>query len=122
MKKVLLIEDDPFIRDITSIKLTEHSYSVVIAHNGESVIDQMKNDTPDVVILDLDLPDISGLEVMKLIKADVKLKEIPIIIFSNNDNPSVKEKAEELGIAGFFIKAATSFDDLLAYINKVVGK
>lgn len=121
MKKVLLVEDDPFIRDLTSIKLSEASYAVIVAHSGETVIKLMQEDTPDVVLLDLDLPGISGVELLTQIKADEVLKKIPVIIFSNNDDPEMKKKTDELGTSGFFVKATTSFDDLLKSISSVVG-
>lgn len=122
MKKVLLVEDDPFIRDITTVKLTEQSYAVLIAISGESVINMMKKEMPDVVLLDLNLPDLSGLEVLMLIKADPQIRDIPIIIFTNNDDPDTKAAAKELGTAGFFVKATTSFDDLLEHIEKVTSE
>lgn len=120
MKKVLLVEDDPFIRDITSIKLTEQSYSVSVASDGESVIPLIKSETPDLVLLDLDLPDVPGLEILRRMKEDDSMKNIPVIIFSNNDDPETKQKALELGTAGFFTKVSTAFDDLLSHIKTVI--
>lgn len=121
MKKVLLVEDDPFIRDLTSIKLTEHSYSVLIASDGASVLELMRKESPDVVLLDLDLPDIPGLDVLMKMKNDPQLKDTPVVIFSNNDNPETKKRAEALGTTGFFVKATTAFDDLLKHIESVTA-
>ena len=121
MKKVLLVEDDPFIRDLTSIKLTQSSYAVSVAADGESVIDMVKEEHPDVILLDLDLPGLSGLDVLAQLKADEKYTEIPVIIFSNNDDAEIKKKASDLGMAGFFIKASTAFEDLLTRIQEITN-
>ncbi len=119
MKKVLLVEDDPFIRDLTSIKLTEQSYAVSVASDGESVLDLVKKEMPDVILLDLDLPGMTGLEVLRQLKTNADFKDIPVIIFSNNDDEQTKKEATELGMDGFFIKVSTAFEDLLTHIKSV---
>jgi CheY-like chemotaxis protein len=119
MKKVLLVEDDPFIRDLTSIKLTEQSYAVSVASDGESVLESVHKDVPDVILLDLDLPGMTGLEVLRRLKGDPDLKDIPVNIFSNNDDEQTKKEATQLGTAGFFVKVSTAFEDLLAHIKEV---
>jgi CheY-like chemotaxis protein len=122
MKKVLLVEDDPFIRDLTSIKLSEANYSVQTAATGAEAFASIEKDAPDLVLLDLDLPDISGLQIMERLKESSNCSQIPIVIFSNNDNPDVLARANELGIAGFFVKATTSFDDLQKHLQKILGE
>ncbi len=122
MKKVLLIEDDAFIRDLTSIKLTEHAFAVLVAHDGSTAVRLLRSDTPDIVLLDLDLPDMPGLQILADIKNDPALKDIPVIIFSNNDDPKAKEHALELGTEDFFVKASTAFDDLLKRIQELTGE
>jgi DNA-binding response OmpR family regulator len=121
MKKVLLVEDDPFMRDLTSVKLSEHDYSVITCSTGESVIEMMRSEMPDVVLLDLDLPDLPGVEIVKFAKADDAISKIPIIIFSNNDDPDMHDRISEFGITDFFVKATTSFDDLLVRIKELTS-
>jgi DNA-binding response OmpR family regulator len=121
MKKVLLVEDDPFMRDLTSVKLAEHDYAVVTCTSGESVIAMMQSEKPDVVLLDLDLPDLPGTDIVKYAKADASISSIPIIIFSNNDDPSIHTAISEFGITDFFVKATTSFDDLLVRIKELTA-
>jgi CheY-like chemotaxis protein len=120
MKKILLVEDDPFIRDITSIKLSEHGYSVDTAENGAEAIAKLKSDVPSAVLLDLDLPDIKGFEVLKEMKADEHLKNVPVIIFSNNDDSVTMKQAEDGGASGFFVKATTAFEDLYQKLETLI--
>ena len=117
MKKILVVEDDVFIRDITTIKLTGHGYTVTAVENGEKALQAMENEVPEVVLLDLDLPDISGLEIMQHIKNDAVLKDVPIIIFSNNDDATMRQKVTDIGIAGFFVKASTEYSELFLLID-----
>jgi DNA-binding response OmpR family regulator len=121
MKKVLLVEDDAFIRDLTSIKLTEQSFAVLVAHDGNMAVSMLHDEKPDIVLLDLDLPDMSGLEVLKHMKEDQNLMDTPVIIFSNNDDPKIKAQALELGSVDFFVKATTAFEDLLKRIQERIG-
>jgi len=122
MKKILLVEDDPFIRDITSIKLTEHNLTVLTAQNGAEALEVMKNESPDAVLLDLDLPDVSGLEVLKAVRSSETQKNTPVIIFSNNDDPDTSKKANELGVDEFFVKATTNFEDLYKKLASLIGE
>jgi DNA-binding response OmpR family regulator len=119
MKKVLIVEDDPFIRDITTIKLSEHGYSVISAANGEDALASLDAEAQEVVILDLDLPGISGLEVLTHMRETTDLKNVPVIIFSNNDNVELREKVTSLGVSGFFVKASTEYDELYRLIDSL---
>ncbi len=119
MKKVLIVEDDPFIRDITTIKLSEHGYSVVSSANGEDALASIEADVPDVLVLDLDLPGISGIDVLTHIRKTENLKNISAIIFSNNDNVELREKITALGVSGFFVKASTEYDELYKLIDSL---
>jgi len=122
MKSILLIEDDPFIRDLTSVKLSEHSYAVQTANDGESALEVLKREQPDLILLDLDLPGISGLQVLSELNADPLLKHIPVVIFSNNDNPEAKAAAEKEGVKGFFVKVSTAFEDLHTHLRAILGE
>lgn len=121
MKSILLVEDDQFIRDLTSVKLSERSYAVQTAESGEAALEIVKREQPDLILLDLDLPGMDGLSVLKEFNADPLLKKIPVLIFSNNDNPETKDEANKEGVAGFYIKASTSFNDLVAHIQSLIG-
>lgn len=119
MKKVLIVEDDPFIRDITTIKLSEHGYSVISVASGEDALASMQAEMPEVVLLDLDLPGITGTAVLTHIRNTDVLKNIPTIIFSNNDNVELREKITGLGVSGFFVKASTEYEELYKLIDSL---
>lgn len=118
----MLVEDDPFISDLTSIELTEHKYTVLHAKTGEEVLILLQSSTPDLILLDLNLPGISGIDVLRKIREHATHKNIPVIIFSNNDSPELKNEAEKIGIQGFYIKALTAFEDLHTKIKLLLGE
>lgn len=118
MKRVLFVEDDAFIRDIASIKLSDNGFEVVVAENGEQARTKLEEELPDIVLLDLDLPDISGLELLKEMKNDPMCKMIPVIIFSNSDEPNIQQQSTDMGAVDFFVKASTDMNDLMESIRK----
>ena len=81
-KSILVIEDEPDIREIIEFNLTKFNYNVLLANNGEKGLKQARSDEPDLILLDLLLPGIQGLDVCRIIKSDENLKNTPIIILS----------------------------------------
>jgi DNA-binding response OmpR family regulator len=118
MKRVLFVEDDAFIRDIASVKLSDNGFEVIVAENGEEARAKLQEELPDIVLLDLDLPDISGLELLKEMKNDAMQKAIPVIIFSNSDEPNIQQQSIDVGAVDFFVKASTDMGDLMESIRK----
>jgi DNA-binding response OmpR family regulator len=119
MKKVLIVEDDPFIRDITTIKLTEHGYDVVVAPNGTIALERLHNAAFDIVLLDIDLPDISGREILKNMRESLAHKETHVIVFSNRDDEVLKSEITTLGISGYYVKASTEFPEIFEKIDSL---
>ncbi len=118
MKKILLIEDDLYIRDVTATRLMEHSFEVLTAANGEDALTLMDETTPDLVLCDLDLPDMNGLDILAHMMSSEKLSRVPVIVFTNNDAPELIEKALKGGAKDFFTKASTDFDQMLEVIAR----
>ncbi|MGH7977175.1 MAG: response regulator, partial [Limisphaerales bacterium] len=83
MKKILLIEDDPIITNVYRNKLTVEGYQVEVAVDGESGLKLMRTFQPDAIVLDLMLPKMSGVEVIKQIRGEPERSKMPIIVFSN---------------------------------------
>ncbi|MFH1036844.1 MAG: response regulator, partial [Patescibacteria group bacterium] len=82
-KSILLVEDDPFLIDIYTSKLKEAGFSVEIAENGEATFKKVAEKKPDLVILDLVLPQVDGWEILRRLKEDPNSSPIPVMVFSN---------------------------------------
>lgn len=119
MKKVLIVEDDSFIRDIISTKLAEFGYEVLTATTGDSALGAIAEHSPNVVLLDLKLPDMSGLIVLSFIKSHQALQGTSVIIFSNSDDEETKMKVNKIGVDGFLPKASTDYTELVALIEQL---
>lgn len=112
MKHILLIDDDSFIRDLVVTKLTNQTHTVATAASVEEGLAAIAKQTPDLVLLDLDLPDKSGVEVLKHIKAGAETSSVPVIIFSNNDDSETREQTMAAGAEDYFIKVTMDMNEL----------
>jgi len=121
-KKILIVEDDKFLRDLVLKKLKEEQYDTVYAVDGEEAIGKIKEEKPDLVLLDLILPSLSGFEVLKQLKADPQpeVNAIPVIILSNLGQEDDIKKGLEMGAKDFLIKAHFTLSEIIAKIKEVL--
>lgn len=116
-KKVLIIEDDIFLKELMIRKLVEEKYQVISAVDGEEGVKKVKEERPDLVLLDLILPGIQGYEVMTKMKEDKKTAKIPVIIISNLGQKEEIEKGLKLGAVDFLVKAHFTPDDIIQKVK-----
>ncbi len=81
-KKILIVDDEPDLVRVTSFRLKKMGYNVIVGTDGNQALSLIESERPDLVLLDLRLPEIDGLEACRRVKADPKLKDIPIILFT----------------------------------------
>jgi CheY-like chemotaxis protein len=117
MKTILLVEDDKFIRDLVSIKLIENGFLIDIAESGEEALVNLRDKKPDLMVLDLELNGMQGVDLLAVLKSDSLPKPVPVVVFSNNDEPEMKEKCAEFGVEDFFLKINTDLNALIASIQ-----
>ncbi|MFA6314820.1 MAG: response regulator [Candidatus Paceibacterota bacterium] len=116
-KKLLWVEDDKLIGNILSKKLTASGFELFHAQNGEGALEILKTVMPNVIVVDLILPGMSGFEILQKINADMSFQKIPKMVLSNLSKPSDIEKAHALGATKFLVKAATSLDQIVAEVK-----
>ena len=115
-KKILVIDDSLVIRKMVEIALEEEEFNIHTAVSGKEGLDIMDKTSPDLVILDMMLPDINGIEILKTIKAS---KGIPVIMLSGKDSPQMIETAKNEGAEEFLPKPFKD-DDLVEKIKKLI--
>ncbi len=121
-KKILIIEDDEFLRSLTAKRLEKENYAVEAAVDGETGVAAVEgSEPPSLILLDLLLPGLDGFEVLKRIRANEKTKAVPVIIFSNLGQKEDIEKAKALGANDFLIKANFTLDDVVTKIHSLLG-
>ncbi len=119
-KKILFVEDDKFLRELVIQKLMKEGYDTVGAVDGEEGLKKIKEEKPDLVLLDLILPGIDGFEVLSKVKEDPVLAQIPIIILSNLGQREDIEKGLKLGAADFLIKAHFTPGEIIEKIKNAL--
>ncbi|HEY9582716.1 MAG TPA: response regulator [Candidatus Paceibacterota bacterium] len=121
-KTIFIVEDDKFLREIAAQKLETEGFKLASATTGNEALEYLeKNPRPDIVLLDLILPGMSGFEVLASIKANPVLKDIPVLILSNLGQEEDIEKAKKLGARDYLVKAHFSFAEIIKKIHEIVG-
>ncbi len=114
-KKVFIIEDDVFLGKVLFQKVEESKIIPKRFITAEEAMEALKTETPDLILLDIFLPGINGLEALKLMRQQENSKNTPVIVVSNTDEAVHRETALGLG-AKFLIKAATTPDEIIGHV------
>ena len=106
MNKILIVEDDPMLSEIYQKKFSqEGNFEVLTAISGSEAEKKIRREKPDLVLLDLVLPEKDGFEILKDLREDSSLDDIKIVIFSNLSQEEEQQKAKTLGANGFIAKS-----------------
>jgi len=122
MKKILIVEDDKFLRELMVRKLSQENFEIIEAVDGEEGIKKIKDTIPDIVLLDLILPGIDGFEVLAKIKEDATTNSIPVIILSNLGQREDVERGMKLGAIDFLVKAHFTPNEIIDKIKENLEK
>lgn len=116
--KILLVEDDKFLRELLAGKIRKEGYTVVEAITGEEGLSKTKEERPQLILLDLVLPGMGGFDVLDAVKKDPQVSGIPVIILSNLGSREDIDKAMALGAREFMVKAHHSPQDIIEHIRR----
>ncbi|MDZ7799090.1 MAG: response regulator [Patescibacteria group bacterium] len=121
-KKILIIEDEP--TEVFALKkiLQEANFKTSSASDGEEGLKKIKQNFPDLVLLDIRIPKINGFDFLQFVKKEDKTKNIPIIMLTNIEDKESIKRALALGASGYFVKAKTSPHELIGTIDKQINK
>ncbi len=119
-KKILVVEDDGVLRDVLMEKLKTAGYKAIGAEDGEVAIQKIKEDKPDMVLLDILMPKKDGMEVLEDMHVDEEMKNIPVIVISNSGQPVEIERAKSLGAKDFLVKAIFDPNEVLAKVKNIL--
>jgi DNA-binding response OmpR family regulator len=118
MSKVLIIEDNETLNEAYKLILEKDGHKVSTAFNGEEGLEKLKKSAPDLILLDMLMPKMDGLEFLRRFKAD-KYPKTTIIILSNLNEDEQVEEARKLGAHRYILKANTSPRELAARVNHI---
>lgn len=123
MIKVLIVEDDKFLSELISTKLQKEECEVFLASDGEQGIQLAQTSQPDIILLDLMLPGMSGFDVLSALKAeDSSVRHIPVLILSNFGQDAKVKEGLKLGAVDYLVKANFTTGEIVEKIQSVLGK
>ena len=120
-KKVLIVDDEPQMLSLLSTRLRSEGYEVITAFSGEGCLEKAEQDQPDLILLDVLLPGMSGFEVSKRLKKNPRTKDIPIIMVTALIGDEASKKSLESG-AIYFVSKPFDTQTLLSEISEAIKK
>lgn len=120
--KILWVEDDVFLSEIIARKLATQGCKLIHATNGEEALSMVEKEMPQIILLDILLSGMDGFEILKLIKSNPKVKDIPVVLLSNLGQQSDVDKGKRLGAEKFLIKATVTLDEIIGEIRHVIDR
>lgn len=121
-KKIMWVEDDLLLSDMISRKCNINECTLLHATDSDQAFDILKNEKPDIIILDILLPGKNGFEILDEIKKNEATKDIPVVILSNFGQKDEIEKGLNLGAEKYLVKATLTLDEILTQVNDVLVK
>ncbi len=116
---VLVVEDDKLLSDLLARKFTAEKFKILYAPTGERALEILKEEKPDLILLDILLPGIDGFEVLRQAKASQMSADIPVIILSNLGQESDIEMGKKLGAVEFLVKVSLTLDEIVEKVRAV---
>ena len=104
-KRVLIVDDEPNIAISVDFLMRREGFEVLVAHDGEEGLARIRADRPDIIVLDVMMPKLDGLEVLKKIRENPETKDLLVIMLTNMGSEAIAEKIYRLGATDYFVKA-----------------
>ncbi len=119
--RLLIIEDDDFLRSLAVTKLEKEGYVMETATTGDTGLAHIMKLPPDLVILDLMLPNMSGFEVLEKIRSHEPTKDVKVVVFSNLGEEADIKRCMDLGVSEYLVKANFTLDELAEKIRMILA-
>jgi CheY-like chemotaxis protein len=119
--RILLAEDDRILRKAGEVSLRKKGYDVIPAVDGEEALAKAIEQKPDLVLLDVMMPKMNGFEVLVALKADPRVRDIPVIMLTNLAQPDDITRAVKAGAHSYLIKSNMNLDELATRINDALS-
>src|SRR3989338_1307587 len=122
MKSILIIEDDVFLGDVLLERLKKEDFRVYLSRDGVEGLEKIKKLKPDLILLDIILPNMNGYEILEAKQKDPEIEKIPVIVISNSGQPVEINRALELGVKDYFVKAQFDPEEVLVKVRAFLEK
>lgn len=120
-KRILLVEDDRFLRRACEVSLKQRGFAVTTAVDGEEGLRLARSERPDLILLDMLMPRLSGLEVLKALRGDETTRALRVLVLSNSSREQDVQEVARLGVEGYLVKSNLSLQALGDEVNRILG-
>lgn len=117
---VFIVEDDKFLSLVLKGRLEREGIKVFQAFDGKEALELLKNNIPNLILLDLIMPNMSGFEFLENLRQDPQYSTIPVIVISNLGQETDVQKAKTFGVIDYYVKVRTSIEDLIYRIKEII--
>lgn len=121
MAKILLVEDDLFLITMYKTRFEHEGYQVVTAQDGETALNLIQQEKPNLVIMDIMLPKMGGVAILEAMRKNTETANIPVVALSNLTDETLINQAKQLGVKEFLIKANYTPTQIVAVVKKYVS-
>lgn len=121
MTKIAIIEDDPLINQMYRMKFESDGFDVQVADNGKSGVELVKSFRPDLILMDLQMPEMTGDEALKYIRASEEGAQTPVIILTNVGMEESPEALGQLGVHSYIVKAELTPSEVVVRAKEALG-
>ena len=116
-KKILLIEDEKILAEMYRDKFTQAGFEVFLAFDSKEGLALAKKEKPDLIVLDILLPRENGIAFLTRLRKESEISSIPVVAFSNYDDPETKRQAAKLGVKDYLIKTSYTPQEIIEKIK-----
>ncbi|MBI3983820.1 response regulator [Candidatus Microgenomates bacterium] len=122
MAKILLVEDDVNLREIYAARLGAEGFEVVAAADGEEALAKSVREKPDLILLDIMMPKISGFDVLDILRSTPQVKNTKVVMLTALSQKTDRQRGEQLGVDRYLIKSQITLEDVVHTIQEVLGQ
>ncbi|MFC1618101.1 PleD family two-component system response regulator [Patescibacteria group bacterium] len=119
--KVLIIEDETALLYALNAELSTAGFSIQTSADGREGFERMKTDNPDFIILDIWLPSMNGLEILRARDKDEKLNKIPLLVITNSSSDKTMEEIKKFNVVDYFVKTEQSLTEITKKIKNILS-
>jgi CheY-like chemotaxis protein len=121
MKRILIVDDSKTALMMNQMILSRYPFEIINASSGKEAIAKVTSEHPDLILMDVVMPDMSGLEAIAAIREQKELRDIPIVMVTTQNGPETIELSYQLGCSDYIVKPVSS-TELLAKIRSLLGE
>jgi len=121
-KTILLVDDDLTLREMYEERMKAEGFSIIQATNGEEAIKKARESKPNVILLDIMMPKVNGFDVLKELKSDPEMKNIPVIVLTALIQDVDRIQGKKLGAVDYIVKSETMPGEVIAKIKNAIGE